>query len=298
MMSIGKSVTLKGVDWGAEFKNLSLNSVSPQEMQKVGSQVLNDFVVVIRGQADLAPRTQVALAGCIGDVEVMPESIWHRCPKDHDGVIRAVQRVTGEKDENGNATGLFGHDEDLDWHANRASAFKDRKDLVWLYGVRGTGGTRTSWLNTYQAYQDLSETWKQELKDKKGLFGYEANRYSSFNEFKSHREPQGISLVYTNPLTHKVGLYFPFLQLFGIEGMNDSEFQEFVEELKKEVLQEKYMYHHDWQDGDVVISDQWLTIHKRHHCQMAKRLLYRITMDYKNIRPCQQIASPTPLSTS
>ncbi len=292
-----KVMTLKGVDWGAELNNFSLQQISSQEMLEVGRLVLNELVVVIRGQ-ELAPRVQVDLARSIGDVEMMPESIWHRCPSDDNGIISAVQRVTGQKDEKGNATGLFGHDEDLDWHANRASAYRDRKDIVWLYGVHGTGGTRTSWLNTYRAYQELSEAWKQELKGKKGIFGYEANRYSSFNEFKSHREPQGIPLVYTNPLTQRQGLYFPFLQLFGIEGMSDIEFQSFVEELKREVLQEKYMYHHNWQDGDVVISDQWLTIHKRYHCQMEKRLLYRITMDYKNISPYQQIDSSIPLSSS
>ena len=51
------------------------------------------------------------------------------------------------------------------------------------------------------------------------------------------------------------------------------------------VTQEKYQYHHEWQDGDVVISEQWLSIHKRWRFEeMDKRLLHRIAFDYDRIK--------------
>ena len=75
------------------------------------------------------------------------------------------------------------------------------------------------------------------------------------------------------------GLYFPFLQIFG--GLEPDLF----ETLKNHVLKEEFVYHHDWEDGDVVISEQWLSIHKRWAFdKMDQRVLHRIGFDYSNAR--------------
>ena len=55
---------------------------------------------------------------------------------------------------------------------------------------------------------------------------------------------------------------------------------ELFEYLKKHILQDKYRYDHHWKDGDLVLSEQWLTIHKRHAFErMDKRLMHRITIE-------------------
>ena len=42
--------------------------------------------------------------------------------------------------------------------------------------------------------------------------------------------------------------------------------------------------HHDWEDGDLVISEQWLSIHKRWTFEkMDKRVLHRIAFDYDKV---------------
>jgi hypothetical protein len=47
------------------------------------------------------------------------------------------------------------------------------------------------------------------------------------------------------------------------------------------ILKEQYLYHHDWQDGDLVISEQWLGIHKRWPFEkMNQRLLHRAAMHF------------------
>jgi alpha-ketoglutarate-dependent taurine dioxygenase len=67
-------------------------------------------------------------------------------------------------------------------------------------------------------------------------------------------------------------------------GKTDEEFKEIHEYLVNHVKQEKFMYHHDWKDGDVVISEQWLSVHKRWPFKkMDKRVLHRIAFDYSKI---------------
>ena len=57
-----------------------------------------------------------------------------------------------------------------------------------------------------------------------------------------------------------------------------------MQELIDHVLKDEFAYHHDWEDGDIVISEQWLSIHKRWDFEgMEDRILHRIAFDYSNL---------------
>ena len=90
--------------------------------------------------------------------------------------------MTGKKNEHGEE-GLFGHTSALDWHANQASN-ENRVPLVWLYGVEGTEGSRTSWINNKLSYDRLPNDIKKEIQNKKITLGYKSGSYSSSKFFK------------------------------------------------------------------------------------------------------------------
>ena len=189
-------------------------------------------------------------------------------------------RVTGELNENGDK-GLFGHDEELDWHTHHANA-KKRFPFVWLYAVKGSEQSRTSWINQEMAFNDLSASMQKELEGIKYASGYKVGSFSDMavaKEKVNYDNP--ISLVHTNR-EGKKGLYFPFQQVYDIvEGATKEQWSELHTFLKSHCTKEKYIYHHDWQDRDLVISEQWLSIHKRwEFAGMKDRLLHRIAFDY------------------
>jgi alpha-ketoglutarate-dependent taurine dioxygenase len=91
------------------------------------------------------------------------------------------------------------------------------------------------------------------------------------------------NLVHTNALGI-TGLFFSWTQTHFIENMPKDEGRDLIKYLQHHCENEKYIYNHDWEDGDIVISDQWLSIHKRWEFQhMDKRVLHRIACDYSNI---------------
>jgi alpha-ketoglutarate-dependent taurine dioxygenase len=66
--------------------------------------------------------------------------------------------------------------------------------------------------------------------------------------------------------------------------MEEDKSTALIQKLRQHVEQEKYMYHHAWEDGDMVLSDQWLSIHKRWEFEhMDKRVLHRLACDYSKI---------------
>ena len=75
--------------------------------------------------------------------------------------------------------------------------------------------------------------------------------------------------------------YIQFLQIHQILGLDKDSSDKLIAKLRNHVEQEKYMYHHDWEDGDLVLSEQWLGIHKRWPFEdMPIRLLHRAAVDF------------------
>ena len=74
------------------------------------------------------------------------------------------------------------------------------------------------------------------------------------------------------------------LKLFSFAIKYEEAFNYTMEKLKSHVLKDKYRYDHDWDDGDIVLSEQWLSIHKRWQFEnMKQRVLHRIAFDYSKV---------------
>jgi len=260
------------------FVNENITELSKDQIEQVGRMVVSNMVVVFKNQK-LTPLQELEICSTIGTFQYYSPDVERF---KHIRVNEGILRVTGKKNEYGEE-GLFGHKDALDWHANQASN-KERKPLIWLYGVEGTDGSRTSWLNNIISYNSLPEKLKERIENINVYCGYKSGMYSDSNFFKDHIDTSNpIPLVQVNK-EGKKGLYFPFLQIFGFENYSEEEFKDLMQELKEHVLQEKFMYHHDWQDGDIIISEQWLSIHKRWPFDgMGERVLHRIAFDYANI---------------
>jgi taurine dioxygenase len=263
--------------WAIQIEE-DIKTLSDDDLKEMTRMVVNNMVVIFKDQV-LTPDDEVRICDVIGEYQRYPadsERVKHI--RLNDGILR----VTGQKNQYGEE-GLFGHRAALDWHANQPSN-KERKPLIWLYGASGTKGSRTSWINNIESYEGLSDEMKDKIKDIKIYCGYQRGRYSNSSFFVDHvNDENPINLVQVNK-EGKKGLYFPFLQIFGFEGYDDATFNEIMDELTAHVLQEKYAYHHDWDDGDVVVSEQWLSIHKRWEFDhMDERVLHRIAFDYSKV---------------
>jgi taurine dioxygenase len=260
------------------FIDNDINSLSHDEIIQVAKLIVTNMVVVFKKQ-NLTPEQELKFCNVIGNHQYYPASYERgKHIRLNDGILR----VTGKKNEYGEP-GLFGHTSALDWHANQPSN-KERKPLIWLYGAEGTKGSRTSWLNNIASYQDLPIELKNEIDNLQIFCGYKKDKYSSSSYFIEHvNESNPVNLVQTNK-EGKKGLFFPFLQIFGFKDKDENYFKSIMQQLIKHVVQEKYMYHHDWDDGDVVISEQILSIHKRWAFDdMENRVLHRIAFDYSNV---------------
>lgn len=275
--------------WTVILDDFNFATATQDDINQIACWLATNTLVVAHNQNHLTVDDELRIGGMFGNM-FRHDAIVHlpvyksvMVP----GSDNQINRVTGELDEHGNP-GLFGHVDDLDWHCNRPG-IPTRKPLVWLLGIKGTVGSKTSWTNNILAYDDLTDDVKNNIKDLKMVCGWKKGNYSEFDFGKAKGGvTEDFNEVYTPNIVHtnnggKTGLFFPFLQFRNFVGYTEQESIEMLAPLRDHLLQDKYCYHHDWQDGDVILSEQWLGIHKRWKFDgMPTRVLHRIEVDFAN----------------
>ena len=205
-------------------------------------------------------------------------------PKDHPELFL----VSDRKDEQGNKLGMFGGGE-LGWHSNGNSRHLIDKILIALYCVKGDVNTTLSICNTSDPFYDLSkdeqEYWRSitiRLKFQNDTM-YHLDEDDPELEFMSKNKGSIRSLVGQHPHTGADYFYFPYHFIIKAwEGKKQVDHEDIIEKLKPIIFKSKYQKHHVFAEGDLLMMDQFTTLHRRTPV-MGDRLLWRVACDYKRV---------------
>jgi alpha-ketoglutarate-dependent 2,4-dichlorophenoxyacetate dioxygenase len=274
---------LRGV--GVEY-SLDFNTMTTNEIKEFGRRILVDNVILVRNQT-LSDEKVLEVCETIGHCMKPKQFFMH-------DKVPGLFRVTNERDEHGEKTGLFA-DKELDWHSNGNGRPSGKEACVALYCVRPGEDSVTSFCDTRRAYNELPNDIKEIVDDVECLFKFENNTFYNLDEddkeliiFEQHPDfIDGINkpLVYEHPWTAEKGLYFTFHYIRKMWRRSGKSLDEvwLRKYLMEHIFQEKYIYHHDnWQPGDFVFMDQFHSIHKRNAVK-GNRLLYRLSFDYRRL---------------
>lgn len=270
--------------WTVMLEDFDFNTATQDDINQIAKMLSVHTVVVARDQ-NLTVDKEVEVLNMFKDPEPVfnkDDEYFNHTRVDENGIIC---RVTAELNEHGKP-GLGANPGDFDWHANFQWR-KNRKPIIWLRSIKGSEGSRTSYNNNVLSYNDLPENYKSMLKNFRqkvsGGTRHDGSKPSSWSNEEVYYPP----VVYTNQ-AGVTGLYFPFKNVEGwvdpngLIALTDKGVgKEIKDMLIEHTTQEKYIYHHDWKDGDVVIADQWLGLHKRwFYKSLEKRLLHRAAIGY------------------
>ena len=287
---------IKRLDNGAvEVVGFDITNFTQEDSKYIRELLLKELIVVIKKQ-DTNSRNYARLIHEIGDI-----CNWTQFNSDFDGnacerlteypdiqnwdksKFFPIQAVTAKKSKDGEYKGIFPLGK-LDWHCNLNGP--DRADGVALQGIAGVEGTRTSWMNTAIALAEMPDELYQRVRGKHANFRYNFLKWADVvnerqrdfmlknqHEYKMWLEQENAGGV--------KGIYLYTNNDCEIVGDDGSLFQD----LQDYFFQEKFLYHHDWEVGDIVLSDQLLTLHKRRietDQIFEKRLLNRLTFKLSN----------------
>ncbi len=150
------------------------------------------------------------------------------------------------------------------WHTDGAYDVVPFK-ATQLYGLAiPSSGGDTLFASMYAAYDALPERLKTRLAGLVGGFTYGGRRKAQalLNEEDRDWKPVFHPIVRTHPETGRKALYFDPGKIVSIEGIEEAEANDLIEELTGRMIQPGAEYRHKWRVGDIVIWDNRCSYHR------------------------------------
>ena len=281
-----------------QINDFDIRDIDEESAELIKDKLKKHTIVVLKRQ-DRTPATYTNFVKHIGKIAnwnqfnfdpITGEERYR--PKNEHGFIEPfdwpnpntypVQRVA-HKQIDGKRTGIFGSGV-LDWHANLNGP--TRADGVALQGWTNCEETSTTWLNTTKVYEDMPQELLDRCKDTYAEYEYAPEVWAKglpeaqLNKMMTNKSKYKMWLIQKN-IIGKTGIYFYTNNKCRIITNDDKLF----DDLYSFMFQRKYMYQHYYEIGDIVLSDQILSLHKRDQNDpnlLAERVLHRITFRISN----------------
>ena len=251
--------------------------VDAETRKKLYDAVIENVVLVIRGQAHLTPAQIQAAGEIFGE---LMEDQNRRYLVDGFPLISVLDNF--QKDSQGGQAKVG---KNATWHTDHTNQERPPKfTMLYAVAVPDKGGA-TSVCNSRAAYEALPEDLKQKItgmKTENTLISSArfkiANPDILRDQLESKKPPMIQPLVRTHPETGKKAVWFHKSKTEKIIGMTPEETQDFLQDLTDRVTQPQFCYAHQYQPGDLLILDDRQSLHKAgsDFDQSQHRLLYRM----------------------
>lgn len=245
--------------------------------KKLYDAVVENVVLVIRGQAHLTPAQVQAAGELFGE---LMEDQNRRYLVEGFPLISVLDNFF--KDSQGNQAKVG---KNATWHTDHTNQERPPKfTMLYAIAVPDKGGA-TSVCNSRAAYEAMPEDLKKKItgmKTENTLISSArfkiANPDILRDQMESKIPPMVHPLVRTHPESGTKAVWFHKSKTERIIGMTPEETQDFLQELTDMVTQPQFCYAHEYQKGDLLIIDDRQSLHKAGHDfdQSQHRRLYRM----------------------
>ena len=259
-------------DIGAEVIGLDLDSeIDAETAAALNALWLDAAILLFRGIGTSNER-HLRLSRVFGELEVHP--IPSLRLEGHPEIIYLAQK----KGDRAQMTFRFDGEPivgRIPFHTDMIYTTKpNRGALLRMVEKPGVGG-ETAWIDTAASYDALPGAMKERIEGLEAEYHFVMNleemRFGQqgnielvdfgnvdYIEFPPVAHP----LVWTHPLSGRKSLCLSPVQLIGMVGLPREEGDPILEQLVDHTLSGRFTYTHDWAVGDMVLWDNWRTMHK------------------------------------
>jgi taurine dioxygenase len=264
-----------GTALGAEIRGVDLSAPqSAKVLEQIHAAWLDNLVLVFRNQS-LTDDDLVNFSRHFGDLDIVPG--WEPfSPEGHPEVL-----VVSNVQEDGTAIGVLG-DGEASWHTDMAYIpVPPPASLLYSLEVPETGGD-TSFMNMYAALNTLPDDLRQAITgktlnhdsshDSGGNLRPNHNMFTSIAEAPGARHP----IIRTHPDTGRPALFLGRRLHAWIIGEDIEQSDALLDRLWDHCTNDDLTYRHRWQEGDLLMWDNRVTMHRREHFDAgARRVMHR-----------------------
>jgi taurine dioxygenase len=269
---------------GAEITGLDLRAPLDDATVKTIRDAFDQHIFVVFRAQELSEDDQVRAASYFGKVHVRRRPVTTRDPG---GAFDTPFMLVTNIVENGKAIGVFGDGEM--WFHHDTSYYPEPHRATLLYAMKlPSWGGNTCFSNMYQAYENIPRVLRDRLEGCKVLQVHDYKRRErldldtvDLNRVRHFSQP----IFITHPATGRKALYVSRLMSAQIEGLSRDESDAALEQLFAIAENPAIVYEHQWRLGDLVIWDNWCSIHARKDFPREEpRLMRRLTIEGQAMR--------------
>ena len=264
---------------GAEVRGVDLSKPVDAATKQAIAKAFDDHIVLVFKGQKLDEPAQLAAGEIFGKV-----AIRKRPPGNNPGGAfdTPFMMVTNIIRPDGTSLGAFGDGEM--WFHHDTSYYPEPHRATLLYSMKlPTHGGNTCFSNMYMAYENIPRVLRDKLEGRKVLQIHDYKRRERLNldeiDFSKTRH-QEQPIFITHPRTGRKALYISRLMSARIEGLTKAESEDALAQLFEISENPAIVYEHEWALGDMVIWDNWCSIHARKDFPRdQERLMRRLTIE-------------------
>lgn len=261
---------ISGVDCGAPMDAATVSEIE---------RAFQEHVVLVFRCQSLSEEGQIRFAEAFGGLGERKRSPNGATPGG--SYDTPFMLVTNIRDEKGEPIGSFGDGEM--WFHHDTSYYDVPHKATLLYAVTlPSWGGHTCFSNMYKAYENVPGDLKRKLDGRKVL---QLHDYKRRERIDIHNTDISGMLQYeqpifvTHPVTGRKALYISRLMSARIEGLSPDENEEILNQLFEISEDPAIVYEHQWSLGDMVMWDNYASIHRRTDFPRDEpRLMRRLTL--------------------
>ena len=264
---------------GAEIRGVDLTQpLNAETVTAINDAWLEHLVIVFRGQ-ELSDDDQVRFGeyfGPVGDY-LRPDSLRSGVMKERHRSVMFISNIV----ENGEPIGTL-PDGEMMFHTDTGYAQNPHKATT-LFAVElpDTGG-HTIFSNQYAVYDALPETLREKLEGREARNAYEFGTTIKTKERYDAAETRTAihPIFLPHSETGRPALFVNELMTEEIIGLPEDESRTTLDALFAMQREDRFLYEHVWELGDLVMWDNRCTLHARTDFPRdQRRLLRRITVE-------------------
>ena len=264
---------------GAEIRGVDLSKPVDDATRAAINKALDDnIVIVFRGQT-LDEAQQLKAAEILGKVALRRRPVSGPGPGgEFDTPFMMVTNIV----KDGKPIGSFGDGEMWFHHDTSYYPEPHRATLLYAMQLTSTGG-ETRFSNMYEAYNRIPRQLRDKLEGRRVLQIHDYKRRERLNldaiDISKVRHKEQPVFI-THPNTGRKALYISRLMSARIEGLSRDESEDALNQLFDISEDPEIIYEHHWQIGDLVVWDNWCSIHARKDFPRDEpRLMRRLTIE-------------------
>ena len=268
---------------GMEIRGVDLSHPLDHETVEAILEAFHSHSILLFRDQALTPESLIAFSENFGDIDLHIDPQYRL-----DGYSEII--VVGNLVVDGVMTSLFVNI-DEEWHTDRSYMAHPSLGSLFYAVEAPPEGAATRFAGTYAAYDALPAETKLRIDGLRAIHDMarldvhlrtqDPTRPPLSDAQRREAPPVAHPIVRTHPVTGRKALYICPEVIAGVEGLPEDAGRALIAELTDHASHTRFVYTHEWQNGDLVVWDNRCTLHTATPFDTDKyrRIMWRTTIE-------------------